>query len=66
MKIKIPKKFDASDRKINDLIFEANKRKCWAYYFKNKGNLTQYKIHIQKHKNAVKALKSLGYEYKNN
>lgn len=61
MKIKLPKKFDASDRRISDLIFESSKRKCWGECCKNRGDLRESEVHMEKYRNAVKALKTLGY-----
>ena len=66
MKNVIPIKPDASDTRIRDLIFEATQRKSWSNYFKMTGKPAQSETHMKKYRQAIKSLKSLGYNYSEN
>ena len=60
--MKIPKHKDASNQRVSDLIFEANQRKMWATHFSK--NPAEKEAHMKKYRAAVKALKTLGHDYK--
>lgn len=65
MRIKLPKHNDASDDRVSNLIFEANQRKFWSKYLLAKGKKREADTQMKKHCQAVKALKTLGYNYVN-
>ena len=62
--MKTPKHKAPSRRRVMDLRFEAGQRKMWATYFSK--NPAEAAAHLRKHFAAVKALKTLGYDYDDN
>jgi hypothetical protein len=60
-RIKIPKRSDASARRISDLIYTHNQRLSWAQYATAKGRTAEAEAHKKKAAGALKALKTLGY-----
>jgi len=64
--------FDANQRKflskydrVSTLIFEADQRKFWSKYLLDKGQKRKADFQMKKHCQAVKTLKTLGYNYVN-
>jgi hypothetical protein len=62
--MKTPKHKDASRQRVSDLKFEAGQRKMWATRFSK--NPAEAEAHMRKYRAAVKALKTLGYDYNDN